>query len=515
MKKRHAVNIVYVLVFAVAAPISLCLAQTRAIDKRGDMLFEGRPFFTDSALYNGYDLGGSPLGLFDRGSPRHAVDVGYRYAGLGDGAGHYMNGMSFTEGGPGIAYFRFSYGPDLLSRKNGGNETSLTLHRFGLVVAGQAGSGIIRGSLVADGFYGNQKWAESDSARTFMGFERLRLDLGSRIHPALRIGVFFGVIGRYDSLYIPVPPNMRPESVPERSDRAGQINLPEFGASLDFGEDGLPVRSNLTFSYALSRFINTSKDPLLSPPYTWKPMPIPTDKYGYTTDKNGNTDAIRNDSFDLFWVTRGRVPVKESGFAFNPGLLFGLTGNAGEMRQPTDDNNIINLGDAKSSYDLSGIWFGLGTGFEALKYADAHLEYTLADMSLSVTPAVGAEKEVSRTLHHVSVGVSSRLNEYVELPVVIVPRLAWFASGTAGVLGARRLSLSPLDLAGGMSKAPLYWPERFLDGFRRVSGFTIGVDGHAFEGRLNASVWTTILSSSVEAEDGGLEFGLKVGFLVK
>jgi len=464
------------------------------MDKRGDMLFEGRPFFTDSALYNSYDFCGAPLGLFEKGSPRLAVDVGYRYAGWGDGSGHYLSGQSFTMGNPDHVFFRVFYGPDILSHKNGGNEASLALHRFGFMAAAQGTDGTFRSSILADGFYGGQKWAAGDSSRSIMGFERLRFDVGSQLHSLVRLGLFFGVIGRVDTLDVPEDTL--------RQDRSGQINLPEFGGSLDFGGEGMPFHSIVTFSYALSRFVYTSKPA----PSLFTVPPI---------DSNGNASVITNDSFNLFWMTRMRVPVNESGFTFNPGLLVGYTENSGEMRNPSEDNSIINIGDVRSTYKLSGIWFGAGTGFEAQKYADIHVEYALSDMSLTVDPDNNPGGKRSRVLHHVSMSVSSKLNEFVEIPVTLVPRLGYFASGTAGLVGERRLSLDPLNIVPGKSKAPLYSPELFLEGFERVSGFTIGLDAKALEERLNASIWTTILSSSVEGADGGLEFGLRVGFAVK
>lgn len=483
MKKRNAIAIA----IAITATAAMALAQTKAIDKHGEMLFEGRPFFTDGSLYNSYDLGGSPLGLFDIGSPRFSVEGGYRRTGFGDGAGSYLSGQSFLMGDPGRAFFQVFYGPDILSHKNGGNAVSLPLHRFGLALAAQGTSQAFRSSLIADGYYGKQGWENGDSARVLMGFERLRFDLGSRPHPLLRVGLFFGVTGGIDTLYTP-------NNVHE--DRSAQMNLPEFGANFDFGGEDMPLaRSNLTFSYAFSRFVYTSK-------------PI--------VPGNGNADAIVNDSFNLFWVTRGLIPVGGDSCLFlKPGLLVGFTGNSGEMRAPHPDNDIIQLGDARpnSPYGLTGFWFGIGTGFEVPAFGEAYAEYALADMSLERNGNPSVDK--SRTLHHVSFGVSTRMHEYLTLPLHITPRIAYFASGATAMAGASHLGLDPLNIAPGMSKGYLYAPQNFLDGFARVSGFTLGVDGLAFEEQLRAAFWATFLSSSAESAGGGLEIGLRVGFCIK
>jgi len=385
MKKHRDVH---VLMFIVVASVFHCLAQSKAVDKHGAALFEGRPFFTDSALYNSYDLGGSPLGLFEKGSPRFEALFGYRYGGLGDRSRQYWNAPTLSMGNPGSAFFQVFYTPDIMSAKSG-NAVSLPLQRFGLAVASQGTSGAFRASFLFDGFYGRQEWEAGDSARVIMGVDRLRFDVGSQVHPMVRIGLYVGSKGRVDTL-----------NAPYRADRSGQINLPEFGANVDVGGEGLPVHSNMDFSYAWSRFV-----------YTVFVRPGPLTNYvpsvgnlNTSGEVSGNANAIRNDSLNLFWTTQARFPSKDDKFALRPGLILGFTSNSGEMREPDNpDNSIIEIGSARgnSSYDLTGFWFGVGTGFEAPDYVDAHVEYTLAAMSLECgsyysNPAV----EKSRTLHN-------------------------------------------------------------------------------------------------------------------
>jgi hypothetical protein len=493
-------NRIVVAAMAMAvAMASIGFAQTRGVDLHGVTLFEGRPFITDGGVYNGYDLGGSPLGLFDSEQSRMNVDLGYCYYGIGDKAGHYLSGQSLRMGAPGRSFFQVFYGPDILSYKNPANAldaAALTLQRFGLALAAQAPDGSFRTSLLADGYFGTQKWEHGDSSRAFMGFERLRLDFGSQVHPLVRLGLFFGATARLDTL----------RALVGHEDVAFQMNLPEFGGNIDFGGEDMPVRSNLYVSYAFSRYIYRTNAPYADG--------VPS------VVKENQADAIRNDSLNIFWMAQGRIPVNGD-YTVRPGLLFGYTGNYGEMRIPVGDNdNPVDLGEARkgSPYDMTGVWFGIGAGFEALKYADVHVEYTLAAMSVkwgeagssypNYNPQFTGEK--SRTLHNTAFGVSTPLHEYVALPLNITPRIAYFISGSAGIAGARHSSFEPMNVVSGKSKKYLYAPYSFLDGFERTSGFTFGVDGQALENRLSVSYWMTFLKNTVSKD--GMEIGLSAGF---
>jgi hypothetical protein len=503
-------NATLFVVAAVAVFAPLCFGQSKAVDAHGAMLFEGRPFFTDSALYNSYDLGGSPLGLFEKGFPRFGAMFDYRYDGLGNGSGQYWDAPRLTMGNPGGAYFQAYYGPGILSLKNGadgGGAVGLPLHRFGLAVASQGTSGALRASLIAEGFYGRQEWdGNVEKARVFMGFDRLRLDLGSRVHPLARVGLYVGTRLGLDTL-----------SEAWRADRSFYINLPEFGAGVDFGGEGVPVRSNVSFSYAWSRFIYTTWGRNMNAndfPNGAKPGHL-----GYDNGYGGDANVIRNDSLSVFWATRAHLLSNDEKIALNPGLLLGFTNNSGEMREPGTDNHLINIGGAYPglSYGMSGIWFGVGMGFEAQGYVDAHVEYALSAMSLECGPGyTGSDFKTSQTLHHVAIGLSTKAGNFVELPVAIAPRVAWFISGAANMAGPAqaRLGVAPLNDAPRVSKRSLYEPQNFLNGFRHVSGFTVGADADALEGAAVASIYATFLSSDKE-DRGGLEFGAKMGFALK
>jgi len=505
---------IIVFMIAVVALSSLCFAQTRGVEKYGEMLFEGRPFFTDSALYNSYDLGGSPLGLFEKGSPRFDARFGNRYTGLGGSAENMWDAPSIIFGSPGQSFFNVFYRYSALTDKgDDGNGVSLPLSKFGLVLASQGTSGAMRASIFAEGFYGRQEWNNGDSVRVIMGFEKLRLDVGSKVHPLLRIGMYVGTKAILDTLSFDE----------NRNDRSFHVNLPEFGANLDFGGDEFPVRSNIDVSYALSRFTYSVKAPQ-NGVKSGDPPGIDREHEFKTHDSvvDGDANAVFNDSLSLFWAARAGFQLPGDKFALRPGLFVGYTSNSGELREQYQKDNpleqFVSVGDVilGSPYTLNGVWFGVGTGFEAIGYVNAYVEYSLAAMWLSCdTLYTGAAFESSRTVHHTALGVSTRINDFVEMPVVITPRAAFFVSGITGAGGAARtrLSLDPLNNVSGLSKRSHYEPQYLLSDFRRVSGFTIGADGYALEGSVNASVYITVLSSN--DDKNGMEFGLKMGFLLK
>jgi len=502
MRIRHSV---YVTIFAVAMSISLCSAQTKAVEKHAETLFEGRPFFTDSALYNLYDLGGSPLGIFEKEVPRFGARVGYRYGGVGDMAGNYWDAPTFWMGDPGKSAVQIYYRPNALSYADGdsGAIANLLLHRFGFVAASQGTSGAVRAAFSAGGFYGKQEWDKGDSARVIMGIEKLRLDVGSQVHPLVRIGFYIGANLLYDTLYN--------SAVTPHRDCSAHTNLPEFGGSVDVGGEELPVRAVADFSYAFSGFSYS-----LYPGQYNTPLSAGFD--------GGDANAVKNDSLSVFLTVRSRtLQVADGKFAFKPGLFLGYTGNSGEMREPDHGDNYpipLLFGGAREGlqYSLNSFRFGVGSGFEALGYVDAHVEYSLAALWLNCGPRyTGTAVEKSRTLHNVAVGVSSRMNKYIDMPAEITPRLAWFTTGNTNAAGAAlsRLGFEPLNVEPGMSKHKLYEPQNFLDGFTRTSGFTIGADCSALEGSFNVAVWTTFLSSGADDGDGGIEFGLRAEFLLK
>jgi hypothetical protein len=310
---------------------------------------------------------------------------------------------------------------------------------------------------------------------------------------------------RVDTLYEPLGlvggSNPRPHE-----DRSGQVNLPELGGSVDFGGEDMPVRSNLSISYASSRFVYVTK----------AVGNVPTSADG--VDALGNEPTIINDSIHLFWMAQGRVPINDD-YTVKPGVLFGWSNNAGQMFYPHPEGDMFKLGNAMkdSSYTLGALYFGAGTGFQAFQYADLHVEYMASLWSLKygdkfrIAPA--ASTTASRALHHTAFGVSTQLHEYIDMPLKVTPRIAYFISGESGIAGSRWSDVEPLNVAPNKSKAYLYSPQNFLDGFTRITGFTFGVDGAALGDMLSMSFWAAFLSSKKGSDtESGTELGLSLGF---
>jgi hypothetical protein len=487
MKKTIALLII-------TAAASISFAQSYIAEKHGRTLIEGRPFITDESVYNSYDLFGSRLGLFGNffsdDSLAFTADFGYRYHRLGDQSGHYLSGQTIRMGDPERAFFELFYGADLLSHKNTqfNNTTyaaSLPLHRFGLALAARTASGSFGSSLVAEGYMGTQRWenAHDYDTRAHLGLEKLRLDFGSEPHPLIRVNFYIGATLRLDTLFAP-------QTNPIHEDRSAQMNLPEIGANINFGGEDVPVNSNLSVLYASSRFVYTSKEGIPG-------------RYG--VDGFGNEYAIMNDSLHLIWMAQGEIPLEELSF-LKPGLLLGFTSNSGKMYQPHVENDPIQLGGVilGHDYSLTGFHFGVGAGLKARHFANLHLEYIGTAWSLKCGNEHYAPEVPSRVLHHFSVGVSTMLHQHVRLPLDITKRVAFFSSGSSGIIAPRHAPENPINIVPGQSKNYLYGPHTFLSGFERTTGIVFGVDGQAFENKLEPSLWMAFLSNS------GMELGVSV-----
>jgi hypothetical protein len=357
---------------------------------------------------------------------------------------------------------------------------------------------------LADFYIGSQTWdAPGDSSRWLIGFDNLRIDMGSQAHPLVRVGFYVGAKAAIDTLHIsgqnPIDPLRRDLSI--------QINVVEFGGDIDFGGGDLPARSNLSVSYAPSQMVYAYRG---TNQYSNDTLPV--------VDGNRHAPTIVNDSFQLFWLAQGRIPIVEDEYVVKPGLLLGWSTNSGRMHTASEKNDLYRYSDVipNREYDFGGFYFGAGTGFELLKYADLYAEYSLASMSLNKLGSYYPQTFTkSRTLHHIAFGAATSINKYVDLPLEISPRVAYFISGSTNIVPAAHSRLDPLNVEPRKSKWLFYSPHLFLEGFAQTSGFTIGVDGLALENKLSVSYWMTFLSKKFENQPdpvGGIELGLSAGF---
>ncbi|MDR0306847.1 MAG: hypothetical protein LBI42_08420 [Chitinispirillales bacterium] len=511
---------------AVFAAASVCFGAYSDMAFHDLRLSEGRSFFTNNEAYNSYYLYGSPLGIFEIDSSQMSLELGYKLKSFNqaidnlpkrDFGTHDLTLPVFRVGEPGRAFFQAFYMPDFrwnnIDYRNGSSSAqNLPIQRFGLSVAGQTQSGSFGGAFTADGYLGSSSLEESNQAdfqkttRELLGFEKLRLDFNSKVHQTLRMGAFFQVTAHVDTLYYVVK-----EGEYRNEDRSFQMNIPSVGGYIDFdGGDLLPVpvHSTISLQYASGRSVHTIKDGVNYP----------------DVDALGNRDAIINDSLRFMWMAKAAVPFK--GHTFKPGLLLGYANGSGKLHEPDKDNSPFKMGGILpfSHYNLGELQFGLGSGFEFLNYSDLFLEYTVTGATLKYGSFYYRyengdrvsqgnrpnfpEQERKRTLHRISFGASTQLHNYLEMPVEITPRIAYFADGFTSGAGTNYWDI---DAQFGGDQDKRYNPEYYLDHFQRTAGFTLGADICAPEKGLGGAVYMTFLSISVPGTDisaSGFELGM-------
>jgi len=477
------------ILIALLTVSSVCLAQHPALDLYSTRLTAGRPFFTDEGIYNSYHFFNSPIGVFEIDSSSLNLEAGYSLFSLDYEKRNYLSMPVLRMGEPSRAYFQVSYGYDILSYVTSEDENmSLPLHRFGLTLAAQSESGLFQASIMSSGYIGTQRWDIGDSTRALLGLENLRFDFGSRVHPMARVGIFIGA-----GLHVDTLNSFRAIGQLPRDDRSAHVVLPAFGGFVDFGDKIIPARSHLSLQYASSRFVYVSKNG--------------AGREGI--DGLGNEYSIMNDSLQLLWLTAGRVPLGEH-FA-KPGLLLGFSTNAGKLHYPDEDSDPFNIGHPipGGDFDLTEVYFGIGSGFEVFNYADFFMEYVYNSASLNYGNHSGFLNPTgfptSHGLHHFALGVSTPLHNYISTPLNLTPRIAYFISESAGAVQARRMNTRPLNPE--RYKSARYQPQRYLENKESTSGFTLGLDIQSSNEKFGGSIHTTFLNESYRGE-AGVEMGL-------
>jgi len=485
------------ILIAVLLISSVSFAQHPALDLYSTRLAEGRPFFTYQGIYDSYDLFNSPLGVFEIDSSSLSIEVGYNLLSLGKEKGHFFTLPLLRMGEPGRAYFQVFYGPDFLSYDE---SITLPLHRFGLTLAAQSESGLFQASISSSGYIGTQSWKEGNDTRAILGLDNLRFDFGSRVHPMARVGVFIGAALYVDTLKSPERYGSTYEQL--RIDRSAQVVLPAFGGFVDFGGGHFPVYNHLSLQYASSRFVYVAKNE--------------TNRGG--VDGLGNEYSVINDSLQLFWLAAGRIPLGEH--FIKPGLLVGFSATSGQLHWPDEDSDPFKMKDAIDGgfFDLTEVYFGIGTGFEVFNYADLFIEYVYNSASLDYGDYAGFNNSsnfpTSRGFHNFALGASTPLHEYLSLPLSLTPRIAYFMSQSAGAVEARRMEIDPLNpIMNGKSKEARYRPQTYLHGREFISGITIGLDAQSPDTKFGGSLYTTFLNKR-QGRQSGIEMGVVLAFAV-
>lgn len=223
-------------------------ASTAAYSPR--ILALGEPRFTDTSLYNLYDQGGSPMGLLETRKEHLGVSLGYlgtNRATPGDSLTISHSDLAVPQLGffqPGVFGAVLYYMRESESyRLKGADSVDNSANLFGLDMAAGPASGLFR-----VGFSAHARLGEIDytgpANRVFLSVPSLRLDLGSRMIPALELDAFAGFGGRFDSLRSPTG----------NLERVASMTIPRYGILADVGgTESLPVLGNVVLELGTDR----------------------------------------------------------------------------------------------------------------------------------------------------------------------------------------------------------------------------------------------------------------------
>lgn len=212
--------------------------------------------FTNDALYNLYDQGGSPMGLLETHPEILSVTLGLLgndRASQGDSLklgnhDYYLPQLGFFQPGVFGALLYFQRESEDFQRI-GGDSVKLAASRFGLDLAAGPASGIIRFGFSAHARMGGTEYS-GDAKRILVEVPSLRFDLGSRVMPGLEFGAFAGFGGRFDSL----------ESPAKELERVAVVTFPRFGAVVDIGGlEAIPLKGNVALEFGTERFLGEYK----------------------------------------------------------------------------------------------------------------------------------------------------------------------------------------------------------------------------------------------------------------
>jgi hypothetical protein len=217
------------------------------------LLALGEPRFADTALYNLFDQGGSPMGLLETRKERLGLALGYlgtRRATPGDSLTIDHSDLVI----PNVGFFQPGvFGASLYFlreaeayRRLGGDSVENSASLFGLDLAAGPSSGLFRIGFSAHARIGGIEYPGQEK-RILVSVPSVRFDMGSRLHPAVEVGVFAGAGGRFDSLQSPTG----------GLERVASFTLPRYGLLVDVGgaEDAedLPVMGNVVLERGTDR----------------------------------------------------------------------------------------------------------------------------------------------------------------------------------------------------------------------------------------------------------------------
>jgi hypothetical protein len=459
----------------------------------------GNPAFTDTTLYNEWNLCGSPLGMLDAENADMRFSLGfksYNESGSGDSMSRNAQVASLPDilvGKREVMYLRLFYEPSWLSEKSDAAGTALSpLHRFGLMSAAQTPGKYFRFGVLAQGFVGTQQGTTGQSAtRTHLGLTALSAYLGSQVHPLVRIGIRGGVTAALDSLR---------DTVGLTEDRFFYGTIPTYGGDISVGGGSLPVRSILSLDVAQNHFV-----------YVAKPSAAP----------DGNEDAVVADSLYASWNTVGSIPAF-AGIVCQPALSLAFMRSAVNRRVPGDKNYPLDYGPVRSDsgWTISCFTLGAGSAVTMWNYGRAFLEYGHDFFGLSYEKGVGYPNS-QRGFDRIALGLEANIHAIPALripqSIEIFGRLGYVNIRTDSRFGAYYgdefrdfTALSSGALRSG-SESP-YRPT--LGGDVRISRFTIGTGATFFNRTAGVDLLLGFCSLMQSRPEGAMEFGVNAFYAI-
>ncbi len=341
---------------------------------------------TDKSQYNAADHAGSPLGWLEKDSSVLRTDLFFRFFRFNDELDNSSSCKNLViphirVGKPGIILFDLFYSPDILENKTDIETLKLPLHRFGFGLAAGTESGIFQFALQGDLFTGKESHNLDEDQRFILGSNEVSLHLGSKVHELVRIGLYGGIRGYFDSLDC---------QDPEIQDRYFSGTFPLFGGFIDFGKDQFPLRSNFSLGIGSPKFV-----------YVTKP----------SSKQFGNQDVIRADSVGWDWKLMAEIP--GDNFTIRPAFKVGYHRMTSQLFLPTEDNNPWEYDSelSDSNWTVSSFGMGFGIASDFLKYVDMSLEYSFKNLSIENGPAYSSFSDQKYWYHNIVWGIRSNLSQ--------------------------------------------------------------------------------------------------------
>lgn len=230
-------------------------------------------------------------------------------------------------------------------------------------------------------FIGKESHDLDENQRFIMGSDEISLHLGSTIQKLVRVGLFGGIKGYFDSLTC---------DAPEIQERFFSGTFPLFGGFIDLEKDQFPLRSNFSLGIGFPKFVCVSKP-------SEKPL--------------GNQNVIRADS--IGWDWKSMIEFSAGNFIVNPAFKIGYRRMTSRLYLPTEDNNPwehdAELSD--SNWTMSSFGMGFGIAGDFLKYVDMNLEYSFKNLSFENGPAFSDIPDLKYWFHYIAFGVQSNLQK--------------------------------------------------------------------------------------------------------